>query len=96
MAVARDLEKEKLLFHEQHGTKECGKCGTINFEQAKFCMECAVPFTMAVKEAPIPFSEKPRVIILKGVTPMKTCNQCGALFKLEAIFCPECGHKQPA
>lgn len=39
-----ELEKEKYLFHEQRGTKQCPHCQEIVPVRSKFCLECGRSF----------------------------------------------------
>lgn len=88
-----ELEKEKYLFHEQCGTKQCPHCREIVPVRSKFCLECAAPFESAVQTLPV---TPAHVVIVQQTDMRKQCKQCGTLMKLEAKYCPRCGHKQPA
>lgn len=98
-----ELEKEKYLFHEQRGTKQCPRCREIVPVRSKFCLECSAPFDSAFNEPPIgytpsriDYTPSHIVNVQNAGEAGKQCKQCGMLMKIGATFCPQCGHKQPA
>jgi membrane protease subunit (stomatin/prohibitin family) len=72
----------------------CGKCGTLNSENAKFCSNCGQ--TLAPAPAPAGAVVACPSCGTQNASTAKFCSNCGASMQAPtAVNCPQCGTESP-
>ena len=79
----------------------CGKCGTLNSENSKFCSNCGQ--TLAPAPAPAGAVVACPSCGTQNAATAKFCSNCGASLQAQAqaqapttVTCPQCGTESPA
>jgi membrane protease subunit (stomatin/prohibitin family) len=73
----------------------CGKCGTLNSENAKFCSNCGQ--TLAPAPAPAGAVVACPSCGTQNASTAKFCSNCGASMQAPTtLTCPQCGTESPA
>ena len=76
----------------------CSFCGTVNNEDAKFCIGCGKKIEH-IQNTPVETEVKEEITAKESVEPVaetmvkKTCKACGSVMEDGEIFCTQCGTK---